>query len=66
MTFDQMQINPQKEVARVFPSEFADALRMAFLRSGTETVRINAIDAITDEMARRGLVRPRHELGARR
>jgi hypothetical protein len=51
------KINPSSEVCSLFPPEFADALRYAGLRGDLE-----AIDAVTDEMARRGFVRPRHEL----
>ncbi len=51
------KINPGGELCSLFPREFADALRFAFLRRD-----LSAIDAVTDEMARRGFVRPRHEL----
>ncbi len=51
------KINPGGELCSLFPREFADALRFAFLRRD-----LSAIDAVTDEMARRGFVRARHEL----
>ncbi len=51
------KINPVGEVSNLFPPEFADALRFAALRRD-----LSAIDAVTDEMARRGFVRGRHEL----
>ncbi len=51
------KINPSSEVCSLFPPEFADALRFAALRRD-----LSAIDAVTDEMARRGFVRGRHEL----
>ena len=55
--FDRSTVNPSKEVARVFPPEFADALR-----KGTEVERMRSIDELTDEMVRRGLCRPRHDM----
>ena len=60
--FDRSTVNPSKEVARVFPPEFADALRMVTLRKGTEVERMRSIDELTDEMVRRGLCRPRHDM----
>ena len=61
--FDRSTVNPKSEVARVFPPEFADALRMVTLRVGTEADRLRSIDELTDEMMRRGLCRPRHDMG---
>ena len=63
--FDRSTVNPQREVARVFPPEFADALRSAYLSNVDQRRMLAEVDELTDELVRRGLCRPRHELSNR-
>ena len=60
--FDRSTVNPQREVARVFPPEFADALRRAFVNNFDQRRMLAEVDELTDEMVRRGLCRPRHDM----
>lgn len=51
-----MHRQTKPEVARIYPQEFVQPLRRAGEYGDTTT-----IDALTDELARRGLCRPRSD-----